>query len=451
MEGKMIKGIRNKSRIKIFMMLFIFFIIAISVYLYRLLDTDLIHKGIKIDQFDVSLMTKDEAIQLIKGYKEKEKDRILKLIYYDRSFNIPLREFGVEFVYKNSVEKAYEVGRKSNIFVRIYDIIKVRIKGYVVELGMYYDKDKIREIVDSISNEINMEPKDAQININDGNIEITHEVVGRRVQKEKFIEEIEKSIYSLDVVQIPVEDIIPKVTGDLLSRINGIIGEFSTSFKGSSQNRIENIKLSANAIKGTLLMPGESASFNEITGPREQRFGYKEANVIINGEFTPGIGGGVCQTSTTLYNALLLADVTILERFPHSIPPDYVSIGQDAAVSYGYLDLKFRNDFDYPIYIDSEIVGDKLYFYIYGDAKDRDFAIKVESQIVEVIMPKEEIIFDKTLEPGSKILVQKGRIGYRVNTYKYVIINGQVISKELITQDQYKAKNNVYKVGVNDD
>mgnify|MGYP001219766415 CR=1 FL=1 len=441
----MISCIENKSKIIVIFITFV--LVVLSIYLYSLLNTDLIYKGVKIDRFDVSLMTRDEAFRLIRSNKEKDKHKTVKLTYFDREFNIPLKDLGLEFEYEKAIEEAYKIGREGNVFIRIYDIIRIRIKGVKVELGISYDKDKIKDIVDAISMEINVEPRDAQININDGNIEIINEVVGREVQKDRLIDKIEKSIYKLDVIQIPVESIIPKVTGDLLSRINGIIGEFSTSFKGSSKNRIENIRLSANAIKGTLLMPGEAISFNEITGPREQKFGYKEANVIINGEFTPGIGGGVCQTSTTLYNALLLADVTILERSPHSIPPNYVNFGKDAAVAYGYLDLKFRNDFDYPIYIDAEIVGDRLFFYIYGDAKERDFTVKVESEIVEVIEPKEETIFDKTLEPGNKVLVQEGRTGYKVNTYKYIIKNGQIINKELITQDHYRAKNYVYKVG----
>lgn len=194
-------------------------------------------------------------------------------------------------------------------------------------------------------------------------------------------------------------------------------------------------------------MPGESMSFNETTGPRAKKFGYKEASVIIAGEYTPDVGGGVCQTSTTLYNALLLADVTILERSPHSIPAKYVKFGQDAAVAFGFLDLKFRNDFDYPIYFDSKIVGDRIYFYVYGDRQSKDYTVKIDSEIVETIHAKEETVLDKTLEPGSKVLVQEGRTGYKVNTYKSIIKNGKTVSRDLISKDFYRPRNFIYRIG----
>lgn len=438
-----------KSKNKVLILLLVLVAGILTVYLYKLLKSDLIYKEVKIDKFDVSSMPKEEALNFLKAHKEKDKYSSIKLAYYDRIFKIPLDHIAFEYDYVKAVNQAYSLGRTGNMPTRLYELLRIRFKGEEIPLEIIYDRNKLEDIVEKISMEVGVEAKDAEIYINDGNIEIVNEVVGKKVKKADLLKAIEKSLYKheLDVINIPVENTIPKVTSDLLSRINGVIGEFSTSFRGSSQNRIENIELSANAIKGTILMPGETMSFNETTGPRKEEFGYKEADVIINGEFTPGVGGGVCQTSTTLYNALLLADVTILERAPHSIPPKYINLGMDAAVAYGYLDLKFRNDFNYPIYIDAKIVGDRLYFYIYGDTKERDFIVKVESEVVETIQPKEEIIPDETLEVGSKVLVQEGRTGYKVNTYKYIIKDGKIVSKELISQDYYREKNYVYKIG----
>ena len=196
-----------------------------------------------------------------------------------------------------------------------------------------------------------------------------------------------------------------------------------------------------------MILPGEEFSYNKATGPRTAESGYREANVIIGGELTPDIGGGVCQTSTTLYNALLLADLTILERHNHSIPVGYVPIGQDAAVAYGYLDLKFKNPFDFPIFLHTKLTGDRLYVYIYGDKNVKDYTVKITSQIVETIQPKTEIIFDSSMEPGENILIQKGRTGYKVVTYKSIIKDGKVVSKEQITRDHYRKKDYIYKAG----
>ncbi|MDG2764784.1 VanW family protein, partial [Vibrio parahaemolyticus] len=194
---------------------------------------------------------------------------------------------------------------------------------------------------------------------------------------------IENNIPNLEDIYVPYIEIKPNVSKELYMRINGLLAHFSTSFETSENGRINNVVLSANSFKGMIVLPGEVVSYNNTTGPRSPQNGYKDAPVIINGELTPGIGGGVCQTSTTLYNALLLADLEILERHPHSIPPAYVPKGTDAAVAGTYYDLVFRNNYDFPIYIDTKIIGKTVHFYIYGDVKSRDYEIKIATEILE--------------------------------------------------------------------
>ncbi|HSH36626.1 VanW family protein, partial [Schnuerera sp.] len=422
------KGTNKKTKIiLILIIIFLAIILSLGFYGYfKVLNTDLIYDGIKIEDYDISFMSKGEALNFIKDKKEEElNNKNMELIYMDKIYRFGLKELGFQYDYEEAINKAYSIGREGNLIIRIKDIINTKRKGVEITLDSHFNIENINNIVDNISQDINIEAKDAEFYFNNGNISTTDEIIGKTVNKEKLSQAISNNIYTLEKVQIPVEDIVPNVSKSMLSRINGVIGEYSTSFKGSSQNRKENIRLSAESVKGKILMPGETMSFNETTGPRDKKFGYKEASVIIAGEFTPDVGGGVCQTSTTLYNSLLLADVTILERSPHSIPAKYVQFGQDAAVAYGFLDLKFRNDFDFPLYFHSKIVGERVYFYIYGDRKSRDYSVKIESEIVETISVEEETILDKTLEPGSKILVQQGRTGYRVNTYKSIVKNGK--------------------------
>lgn len=444
------KGTNKKTKIiLILIIIFLAIILSLGFYGYfKVLNTDLIYDGIKIEDYDISFMSKGEALNFIKDKKEEElNNKNMELIYMDKIYRFGLKELGFQYDYEEAINKAYSIGREGNLIIRIKDIINTKRKGVEITLDSHFNIENINNIVDNISQDINIEAKDAEFYFNNGNISTTDEIIGKTVNKEKLSQAISNNIYTLEKVQIPVEDIVPNVSKSMLSRINGVIGEYSTSFKGSSQNRKENIRLSAESVKGKILMPGETMSFNETTGPRDKKFGYKEASVIIAGEFTPDVGGGVCQTSTTLYNSLLLADVTILERSPHSIPAKYVQFGQDAAVAYGFLDLKFRNDFDFPLYFHSKIVGERVYFYIYGDRKSRDYSVKIESEIVETISVEEETILDKTLEPGSKILVQQGRTGYRVNTYKSIVKNGKTISRDLITRDFYKPRNFIYRVG----
>lgn len=430
----------------------VFVISAIALggafYIYKnILNIDTIYKGVTIDNLDVSRKTMEQALEYIKEIKTKEiKGKHMNLIYGERTYKISLADLGFSYDYDEAVKKAIKLGREGNFLKRLRDIAKIK-GGVNIPLRSFYSLEKAETIVNAISKEINTDAKDAEIRLVNGKINIIDHEIGKRVLKEDLLGLIDHNINKLEDITIPVEDVMPAVTNKLLARINGIIGEYSTSFKGSSKNRIENIRLSANAISNKLILPGEEFSYNKATGPRTAESGYREANVIIGGELTPDIGGGVCQTSTTLYNALLLADLTILERHNHSIPVGYVPIGQDAAVAYGYLDLKFKNPFDFPIFLHTKLTGDRLYVYIYGDKNVKDYTVKITSQIVETIQPKTEIIFDSSMEPGENILIQKGRTGYKVVTYKSIIKDGKVVSKEQITKDHYRKKDYIYKAG----
>lgn len=335
---------------------------------FAVLSKDTMYNGIRIENIDISNMTKEEALNHIKNEREKDlNNKKMSLKFKDKNYTIELKELGFYYDYKKAVDESYKVGREGNIFNRLKVILNTKKHGKELELKSGYDLKSIDKLVDKISEDINIESKDAVFYFNQGNISITEEQIGRKVDEELLKEKIKNNIYKLEDIEIPVEKVNPKITKAELSKINGIIGQYSTSFKTSSKERKENIRISAKALDGKLLMPGEIFSFNETTGPRSKQNGYKEATVIVNGEFTPGLGGGVCQVSTALYNAILLSNLEIIERHPHSLPVKYASYGQDAAVAYGVLDFKFKNNFDFPVYIHTKSTDDNLNIYIYGD------------------------------------------------------------------------------------
>lgn len=417
-------------------------------YVFKnILNVDTIYKGVKIDNWDVSNKTMEQALEYIRNIKESDLcGKQMNLIYDDWTYRLELKDLDFTYDYEKAVREAMKLGREGNFIQRLKSIKKIK-NGINIPLKSYYDHEKINEKVAFIAEEINRNPLDAKIKVSKGNIVLIDETLGKRVNEKELALKISENIYLLEDINVAVEYVEPRITKSFLSRINGVIGEYSTSFKGSNSSRIENIRISAEAISDNLVLPGEEFSYNNTTGPRTIESGYKEANVIIGGELTPGLGGGVCQTSTTMYNALLLSDLTILERHPHSIPATYVPYGQDAAVSYGYLDLKFKNNFDFPVFIYSEILEDKVYIYVYGDIKDKNYRIKITPYIVEVIKPETEVLFDESLLPDERIDIQSGRTGYKVITYKSVIRGGKEVSKELITKDHYRKRNYIYKVG----
>lgn len=438
---------------KVLILLPILIIIAIVLgggfYIFNnILNVDTIYAGVKVDDISLSGMTKDDAYNFLKEKKESEQlNKSMKLKYEDMNFNINLDQLGFKYDYDKALDHAYSLGREGNYFDNFKKIQSLKKNSENIQLEANYDFSKINPIVKEISEKINIESQDAEFDFNDGNFKVKEEVIGRALDEDKLTKLIEANAKELKDIELPVDTVKPEFTKEFYSSINGIIGEYSTSFKGSSFGRTENIRLSAKALSNKLLLPGGELSYNKTTGPRQKQFGYLEAPVIVAGDLTPGIGGGVCQTSTTLYNALLLADMKILERSPHSIPPKYVPKGQDAAVATGYLDLVFKNEFDFPVYTLSKVVGDRVYFYIYGDTTKKNYTVKIEPELQEQIDYTVTENLDETVAPGVKQLVQDGRTGFKVKTYKTIIKDGKIINKTPITSDYYRERNYIYKVG----
>lgn len=227
--------------------------------------------------------------------------------------------------------------------------------------------------------------------------------------------------------------------------------EFYTSYTTSSTERKNNIKLATSFINNTLLDIGEEFSFNEKVGPRIEKRGFMNAKIIIDGKFTEGVGGGVCQVSTTLYNAVLLADLKITEYHPHTLPVSYIAPSFDAMVSSGFADFKFVNNTNNPIIITASANESTVRFTILGEPKARE--VLRESQILETLPVENEYIFDEKQEfpdlyEGEQKVLSYGKAGYISEGYLIYKRNGKIIGKKRIRKDTYKSTKNTIIKGV---
>lgn len=424
-------------------------IIGTGLYVYTAeINTDSVYQGIIIDGYDIGGMTKSKALNFIKERKQDDyQDRFFNLSYGDKKYQIALKDIEYSYDYEEAIEEAYNIGRRGNPISRYITISDLKSNNKLINLEVNYNKDLLLEIVDRIKEDFNQDCLNASFDFNNGDFIVTEEEKGIIIKEEELIDLLVDNMDKLEDISIPVEIQEPVITKELLSRINGVIGQFSTSFKGSSSGRVQNIKLAARKVSNLLVLPGDEISFNETVGSITSSTGFKEAPVILNGELTPGIGGGVCQASTTLYNALLLADVNIVERHPHSIAAAYVPRGMDGAVASGYLDLKFKNNYDFPIYITSKAVGNNIHFYVYGDTNAKDYTVRIEPELIEAIPYKVHERLDPNLEPGTREVVQEGRNGYKVRTYKSIIKDGKIVDRYQISYDYYREKDFIYNVG----
>jgi vancomycin resistance protein YoaR len=247
-------------------------------------------------------------------------------------------------------------------------------------------------------------------------------------------------------VTLAVKTVPAAVTFDDLKQIDGELGGFHTYFSGTGRSRGRNIALAASHINGTLLAPGEIFSYNKTVGPRSADAGFEDAPVIVHGELVPGVGGGVCQVSSTLYNAVLLSDLKIVRRSHHAFPVHYLPAGRDATVVDGAIDLQFQNSTPAPIYIAASSRGGRLSFRIFGKrTPGRDVSIELANHTTQ---PADtETIRDPSLPAGRRVVKSKGHRGHRVTVYRVVRENGKVVRRELISRDHYRPFPTVVLVG----
>ena len=249
---------------------------------------------------------------------------------------------------------------------------------------------------------------------------------------------------------IPLKVTYPSVsTNDIGSEaFPDLLSSFRTSFTSSNSNRSTNIRLCSEKINGTVLMPGETFSFNQVVGKRTPEAGFKPATAYSGGKVVQEYGGGICQVSSTLYNAVLYANLEITERTNHGYKPSYVDPGLDATVSWGGPDFKFTNNRDYPIRIVCDTSNKILNIYIYGLRRDTDYKVVLDAQYVSTVYFKTVYQKDSSLASGQSRVIQSGSNGCKTATYKYLYdANGTLVSSECISRDTYNPHNKIVAVG----
>lgn len=301
--------------------------------------------------------------------------------------------------------------------------------------------------IDKIYEEVCKEPQDAYYNEEEKKlykqVDGIEFAISKKEAKQLLQEEKEEYVIPLKIVKpdITIKDLAYQ---DFFPHQ---IAKFSTRYDESAQNRANNIKLSSEKINGTILMPGETFSYNKVVGERTIKAGYKEAAVYMGGKVVDGIGGGICQVSSTLYNAVLLSNLEIVSRRNHYFITSYVSASRDATVSYGSIDFKFKNTRTYPIKIECTAKNGISQVQIYGMKEEVEYEVEIQDKITEVIPYTSKEIKTNELEKGQKEVVQRGVNGYKSEAYRILKLNGAVISKTLLSKDSYNPLQEVVKIG----
>ncbi|MBM3473578.1 MAG: vanomycin resistance protein VanB [Armatimonadetes bacterium] len=230
-----------------------------------------------------------------------------------------------------------------------------------------------------------------------------------------------------------------------LPRREQVLGSYATGLRGRTKGQRENALRAARPFDGFVLDSGKEFSFNKTVGPWTSDRGYVRAPVSYSGELVLDWGGGVCQTSSALYNAALIAGLEIVERHPHTWTPPYVPPGRDAAVAQYTIDLRFRNPHPWPVRIRALTTGETLGFQIIGRQRGPMAAVTVEPQ--SPVEPIEVTRTSERLPPGQRVTVTRGRPGVRVTVYRTPLHGPQAGQRQLVSRDVYPALHRLVKTG----
>lgn len=418
-----------------------------AIYAFVLPSSDRMAEGLHIGNVAIGNMTKEEAkATLTKVCQQAETDgNVLELMENEeKSWYVKAKEFDFSVDVDATVERAYAVGREGNIFTCIKDAYEVRSNHEMVGYVVRYDEEKLTSIINNIRDMIEVKPIEASLKVVNRKVVIQPNQTGYLVDTDAVLADVRNFGSQLPYrVSLHTKTIVAKRTTEDLAEFKDVLGIYTTYFSTAAVGRTHNIHLAAGAIDGLIMKPNDVFSFNDVVGYRSAERGYQEAPVIVNGKMEPGIGGGICQVSTTMYNAVLLADLGVVERKPHFFPATYVPKGLDATVNYGTIDFRFRNTRQSDIYLWLNVVGNQITVAVLGNTEKEPVSkVSYRSRVEEVIPMEIVKIEDATVPSGQEVVEEKGNQGYITATYR--VENGE---SKLAYRDRYPATKRVIHVG----
>ncbi len=472
-------------------------------------SSDKILRNVYVDGIRVGGMSPKAAAQALE--KEFAGRRITIVIDDDNSREFTIDELGLMYKTDVIVNEAYEIGKSRSFAKNAYEIFRSffspsRLSSSQALVSLN-GGGKLAEYVESYR----QPPTESTFEITDDRVTVTNGRNGREVDLDKLvstiveassfeeIETIKAPINILPFTLLDVDDIYRmaasdphapygrnsdgKVTatvkvfnldiareiqkdntlegesydfmidGESVAALDDealypdVIGEMTTEFDTGYTTRAHNIRLASELLSGAELLPGETFSFNGRIGEITEEKGYQVAKGYADGMVVDSVGAGVCQISSTLYNAALKADLEIVRRSNHSLPVAYLPLGQDAAISYPNQDFKFKNSSAAPIKIIAEVNGGKLTVRIMGQAADYYDSVKIINNTLSVLEPKTREMVDESLGPGERITKQDGARGYVVESFRAVYKDGVEIRRDKLGRSTYKARDKIVSVG----
>lgn len=396
----------------------------------------------KIADIDVGGMTKNEASAAV---TDKVSNSSLILKAENKEVRIPIAKTKAEYDADKTAEKAYGIGRDGGFMDNFKKAYASRHDGTKIKMDVSISDDDAKEIVTKNEKKFNCKPKNAKIRPKNGKGVIIDEQVGLKIKVDESTEAVKKALKSWKGTKaecdLAAEKDEPKYTAKDLEGLTDVLGKYSTEFDRGYYGRVKNLQNGTSKVSDTVLAPDEQLSVYKLTSPYTADNGYYRAGTYVGDETIESYGGGMCQVSTTLYNAAIRAELEIVERECHSRTVHYVPLSADAAISGTEKDLKFKNNLKDPVYIFGYVDADDghMSFYVFGkETRDPKRTIEFESKVTSVTAPTEKVKKDKTLEKGKRKVEQYGQTGYTAELWKIVYVDGKEKSRKQFNSSSYR-------------
>lgn len=414
-----------------------------------------ISQGVYIGDVDVSGMTQEEAKKAVEDGMSEAKAANITLKVDDQETVVSAGDLGLSWANEEVVQEAAELGKSGNIIKRYKDKKDLENESRKYDIDYSVDRSSIQKVLEEKEDVFNREPTDAQLSTENGAFEVVQGENGIELNVEKSVKKILKSLKTdwdgkNTTIELAADIKEPECTTEDLASITDVLGT-ATTYYGSTTGRNKNVETGAEKLNGHILMPGEEFSVTDAVVPFTEENGYELAPSYESGKVVDSYGGGICQVSTTLYVAVLKAELEVTERYSHSMIVHYVDPSMDAAIAEGLKDLKFVNNTDAPIYIEASADGSTLHFAIYGhETRDPNRTVRYESETTSTEDPTPSLTEDANASFGTIEQTSYGYQGSTARLWKIVNDNGNE-TKEQVNSSTYRMTSDVYTVGTKTD
>lgn len=415
-----------------------------------------IENGISIGNVNVGGMTENQAISAVEEYVDGLMDTTFTLKGETGSIQMTAEDMGVTADTDTAVQEAMAVGHAGSLINRYKTLQDLKKKKLILDMHLSVNKQATAEKIYESADDLAVGAVDNGLKRVNGTFEFVKGKEGVEVDVVNSVYAIndflaqgwDGSNNEIDLVTKTVE---PRGDEKELAEITDLIGSYTTNFASSSAGRAKNVITGVSKVDGTILYPGEEFDLAKTVSPFTQENGYELAGSYQNGTVVESFGGGICQVATTLYNAVIRAELEITMRFNHSMLVHYVEPSMDAAIAGNYKDLKFKNNLDAPVYIEGYCSGGIIYFNVYGkETRPSNREISFESETVSKTDPKVQFTMDASLTAGSVSVTQSGQSGCIAQLWKIVKVDGKQQSRDLFNKSNYQATPKLITIGTKD-